>query len=386
VKEYLVSSRIFLGPSACPGIHEDCAHQFCARLSLIYLISVSESLPPTYMLFTFPFLEYAALFWSEHIHASRNEEQALPEQSLTSKLFDEMFGPSFVNWVKVYEIKARPCFTIFRMIEHEFRGSLRLYYSSLLGLPDVTNSLLQREIDVNAVMGYPTDGNLTFALHVAAENGHADVVRVLLNCEAQIDIRSGAEYFDEENFQENISLSVWKIYPGNEYEPKFYAERSGVTALYIASKYGHAAVVRILLESGAEVDCIGGFFGTALQVASYKGHDAIVQILLDYRAKINVCGGYFGNALQASSWGGHKSIVRLLLERGADTNAKGGIYGSALRAALRARNYDVAQILVSNGADDDNGEDEFVILTASDSVGLLEFSPVTIRYDYYYRY
>lgn len=55
-----------------------------------------------------------------------------------------------------------------------------------------------------------------------------------------------------------------------------------------------------------------------------------MQFLLDNGADINALGGFYGNALQASSTKEHKEIVELLLENRADVNAQGGIYSNAL--------------------------------------------------------
>jgi ankyrin repeat protein len=65
-------------------------------------------------------------------------------------------------------------------------------------------------------------------------------------------------------------------------------------------------------------------------VASVRGHEAVVKLLLDKGADVNAQGGYYGNALQAASSGGyktpssggHKAVVKLLLDKGAHSNAE----------------------------------------------------------------
>jgi hypothetical protein len=42
--------------------------------------------------------------------------------------------------------------------------------------------------------------------------------------------------------------------------------------------------VRLLLQSGADIDAPGGDYGNALQAASARSHEGIVRLLIDYYA------------------------------------------------------------------------------------------------------
>lgn len=91
--------------------------------------------------------------------------------------------------------------------------------------------------------------------------------------------------------------------------------------LYCAALTKEAAVVRILLDNGADPNLQGGKYGSALQVAcaGFKGNDCkdIVMMLLDKGANVNAQGGDYGNALQAAVLFGHKDVVRILRDHGA---------------------------------------------------------------------
>ncbi|KAJ7467287.1 ankyrin repeat-containing domain protein, partial [Mycena galericulata] len=101
--------------------------------------------------------------------------------------------------------------------------------------------------------------------------------------------------------------------------------------LEAASYQGNMDVVRLLLESSADVD-----YGCPLQAASKGGgHIDVACLLLESGADVNAQGGEFGSALQATSWHGATEIVLLLLENGADVHTQGGDYGSVLQAASR---------------------------------------------------
>jgi ankyrin repeat protein len=59
-----------------------------------------------------------------------------------------------------------------------------------------------------------------------------------------------------------------------------------------------------------------GKYGSALQAASAEGQEAVVKLLLDKGADMNQVGKY-GSALQAASAGGQEIAVSLLHDKGA---------------------------------------------------------------------
>ncbi|KAJ7075242.1 hypothetical protein B0H15DRAFT_917036 [Mycena belliarum] len=113
-------------------------------------------------------------------------------------------------------------------------------------------------------------------------------------------------------------------------------------------------VVKLLLDNGANVNALGGYFGCALQAACSRSNDSdtqIIQLLLDHGADINVLGGYHGSALQAACNNSNIQVVQLLLDYGANINTQGGIFGSALHGAVFGGKLDIAQLLLQHGAD-----------------------------------
>ena len=88
------------------------------------------------------------------------------------------------------------------------------------------------------------------------------------------------------------------------------------------------------LDGGADVNAVGGKFGTALAMAAYRGKQEILSLLLDKGAEVNAVEGNYGTALVAAAFPYNEKIVWHLLDRGADVNAVGGHYGTALAAAV----------------------------------------------------
>ncbi|KAJ7637979.1 ankyrin repeat-containing domain protein [Mycena polygramma] len=127
--------------------------------------------------------------------------------------------------------------------------------------------------------------------------------------------------------------------------------RHAPSPLYLCSMISYVEVVRILLEHGADVNTVGGAYGTALQGASTHGFVEVVRILLEHGADVNAVGGAYGTALQGASAHGFVEVVRILLEHSADVNAVGRVYGTALQGASAYGFVEVVRILLEHGAD-----------------------------------
>ena len=125
------------------------------------------------------------------------------------------------------------------------------------------------------------------------------------------------------------------------------------TALAAAALSGRMDIALLLLDQGADINIVGGEFGTALTAAAIGGHIDTVLLLLDRGADINKVGGRYGTALAAAAYGVKVDIVPLLLDRGADINAPGGEFGAAWAAAASSWSTDIVLLLLDRGADID---------------------------------
>ena len=121
------------------------------------------------------------------------------------------------------------------------------------------------------------------ALFMAAQNGHLEVVRLL--------IEAGAD--------------------------KAAAHSTGATAVFIAAQNGHLEVVRLLIEAGADKDAVKNNGGTALQIAAHNGHLEVVRFLLEAGADKDAARTDGATALFMAYQNGHVEVVQLLREAGA---------------------------------------------------------------------
>ncbi|KKZ64923.1 hypothetical protein EMCG_09157 [[Emmonsia] crescens] len=97
------------------------------------------------------------------------------------------------------------------------------------------------------------DSEGKMALHLSAENGHANIVRCLLEFGSEIDRR----------------------------------DRSGATALHYAAGTGNVDVITILVARGADGNITDIHGRTALHIAAERGHEAAVRILIQSGARVD---------------------------------------------------------------------------------------------------
>nr|CAH8861327.1 unnamed protein product [Trichobilharzia regenti] len=93
---------------------------------------------------------------------------------------------------------------------------------------------------------------------------------------------------------------------------------NGLNALHLASKEGHAAVVRELIDRGAKPNTATKKGNTALHIASLAGQFEIVKLLLEAGADVNVQAQNGFTPLYMAAQENHLEVVRLLLANGAN--------------------------------------------------------------------
>lgn len=180
---------------------------------------------------------------------------------------------------------------------------------------------------VNCGRKYRKDGqSLAKRLNAAAARGMVGITRTLLDNGAPINATSGPE--DKTPFE----MAVW---------------------------WNHPAVIRLLMERGADVVVVEAMGWKALNSAIHRGPIPVVNLLLGYLAKIdcqnkNIAyqGGFFGAIINNKA-----AIAELLLSTGYvnidwKDPSNGQTQGeTALHLAVRLRKVDIVKILIQNKAD-----------------------------------
>jgi ankyrin repeat protein len=222
-------------------------------------------------------------------------------------------------------------------------------------------TLLQRRADVNA----PQVDGMT-ALHWAAYQDDVESVELLVRAGANVKaanrygitpltlaITNGDSAMVEMLLKAGADANT--VLPGGE------------TALMTASRVGTLASVKALLGRGAKVDLKDDKHGqTALMWAAAEGHAPVVEMLLevgaDYKARL--ASGM--TPLLFAIREGHGDVVRVLLKAGADVNEPVPMEGGRRRAlggralpngaspllvAVMNAHFDLAAQLLDAGAD-----------------------------------
>jgi ankyrin repeat protein len=133
----------------------------------------------------------------------------------------------------------------------------------------------------------------------------------------------------------------------------FAGDAHGRTPLHVAAEHDQAAVVRLLVDHGIDVDVQDDKGQTPLFYAAFGQCADVVSSLLAKGADPRHRAGGNGTALHAAAHVGDAQIVRLLLRSGADANATDNWGKGPLSYAMENGRNEAADVLLSAGAEHD---------------------------------
>ncbi|XP_070567410.1 ankyrin repeat, PH and SEC7 domain containing protein secG-like isoform X4 [Ptychodera flava] len=201
-------------------------------------------------------------------------------------------------------------------------------------------------------INYVSDHGLLTPLHKAASNGHTTIVKVLLDCGANPNLKdkygrtalhlaaiNGRKTVTEVLVKRDARINMLPVEIMGKRSGSVYQNPwKGLTALHCACDWGHTGVVEIMINTKIDINVKDTEYGrTPLHLASVKGHTAVVDLLISAGADVNaeadmIVGMIWGSlvqhpwqqctALQCATYWGHKDVVRSLVKAGAVLDAK----------------------------------------------------------------
>jgi ankyrin repeat protein len=209
-------------------------------------------------------------------------------------------------------------------------------------------------IAAGADMSAVSDEYNESAMHLAGQQGHAELIRTL--------VRAGANY---NQTPRNGSTPLWlSSFSGQLGSVKVLLEAKadvdqartdeGGTPLSIACQHGHVGIVEALLGQRADMNKARTEDGvTQLFLACEEGHDSIVEALLGQKADVNQARTEDGSTpLLIACQEGHDNIVEALLGHRADVNQASTDDGSTpLHAACEEGHDSIVKALLGHRAD-----------------------------------
>ena len=312
VKEFLLSDRLATSTKYISQYHivlED-ANTVIARACLGTLLQDHVDHNDANCV---PLARYAAEYWVNH---ARVENVAPCIRKGMQYIFDPD-KPYFLAWVRLHDIDYE--FTPDDLQDKRQLQAAPLYYAAFCGFSEIATTLAVETPHYASAIG----GGCGTAMHAASCQGHVHVVRSLLQCGVDVDVRG-----------------IWNWTP-----------------LHTASAWGYVDVVQCLLDHGADANSKRKTRVTPLSLVAMSGHLDIIRVLLDHHTDVNFQDDEGRAPLHRAlaydlNHGNRLQIVGLLLEHGANSNARNIDQKTPLHL-VPSSGLEVARILLEHGADPD---------------------------------
>ncbi|CAG9987604.1 unnamed protein product [Clonostachys byssicola] len=369
VKEYLIS--LSSGSNFYSIADPVRAQGIITKVCLAYLSHVNEKEARKNRT-RFPLAQFSSKYWLQY---AKGSDEVLEVREATIRFLSDERTRDI--WSSLYN----PDFPT-TDITGPYKMATPLYYASLAGLAHTVTKLLQMGADpMNADGGEGANlqangGKYGTALQAASARSNHGVVRLLLDND---DLNTGKETDNtplcaaaKGGHAEMIRLL---INHGAELGSSAYDDLSS-PELSAAVKNGHEEVVALLLELGATFD------GSTLEAACYGRHETILRMLGRSPVMLTVMGDrkrgwMLSNSLQLTARAGDENLLRILLEAGVfpapgalhEASARGDIemvklllqagsgideqegkHGTALQAASKRGNLDLLPLLLGENA------------------------------------
>ena len=235
------------------------------------------------------------------------------------------------------------------------KDGLKLYSAAKEGDTEKVQKLLTTGmINLNIVASL---GSWT-PLFAAAHQGHKDVVQLLFDRGAELNHADIKGLTPLHCAASNGKIDTARLLMDLGAQPQLTKIANNCFISMISYGFAHYAIIRVLLQAGADPNMTGLNGKFQLLVAASNGSKKLVQLLLQGGAKPNMGDLYGGTPLHWAARFGHKYVVKQLIDGGAELNST-NIWGATpLYRAVQGGKKEVVKLLVDNGADQNIADDE----------------------------
>jgi ankyrin repeat protein len=271
-----------------------------------------------------------------HLHAADAEAEPVIRDLIHDFFTSPRWRSSYMAWSRIWQYDRR--FADLPRVQNPSA----LYYAALFGFHTVVETMLDSRAQP-AINN--EEGALGGALLAAAENGHPQMLKLLLD--AKVDVMS--------------------------------QDRYGKTALHRACSGGNTKSVELLLNANIEVSAVDKAGATALHDAASNDRVEVLIILLNAGANVNATDTNGRTALHRAAWSGYAETVRLLLGANVDVTIEDKFQSTAILGASQSGHVEVVKLLKSHATSGDcemvgsyDAEDDVKRIQTSAQIGLID--------------
>uniref|UniRef100_A0A3Q2DBX0 Si:ch211-272n13.3 n=1 Tax=Cyprinodon variegatus TaxID=28743 RepID=A0A3Q2DBX0_CYPVA len=202
---------------------------------------------------------------------------------------------------------------------------------------------LLKKNDVNQV-----DKESRTALHVACATGHAEVVQLLVDSKAKLDLRDNQHRSALMKAVQGQHEGCLTILLENGASPNL-EDINGNTALHLAANIPSLSMAGLLLHHGAEINAQNKEGFTPLTVAVREDRLEMAEFLLKETADVNSLDREHRSPLMLAAGGGQHRMVKLLLQFQPDVTIQDDKGWSADDYAVRNGHHSCCLLITEHG-------------------------------------
>ncbi|XP_021712114.1 uncharacterized protein LOC5564954 isoform X2 [Aedes aegypti] len=211
-------------------------------------------------------------------------------------------------------------------------------------------------IDHNANIDTKDDEGCT-PLHYASRNGNLEMVKLLIDNRANVDTTQNEGWTPLHYASQNGHIDVVKLLIDNRANVDT-TQNEGCTPLHKAAENGHLDVVKLLIDNKANVDTAQSEGWTPLHYASRNGNLELVKLLIDNRANVDTAQYEGWTPLHYASRNGQLDVVKLLIDNRANVDTTQNEGCTPLHYASQNGNLELVKLLIDNRANVDTAQYE----------------------------